>query len=50
MLGSVTFPDCMPFTGLETNAGPLARDELNYVRASGSSDLRLRGGRVDFFF
>ena len=27
------------FTGLETNARPLARGELNSVRASGSSDL-----------
>ena len=37
-------------TGLETNARPLARGELNSVRASGSSDLTSQAGEWIFFF
>ena len=37
-------------TGLETNARPLARGELNSVRASGSSDLTSPVGKCFFFF
>ena len=37
------------FTGLETNARPLARGELNSVRASGSSDLTSPVGEWEFF-
>ena len=36
--------------GLETNARPLARGELNSVRASGSSDLTSPVGEWIFFF
>ena len=36
-------------TGLETNARPLARGELNSVRASGSSDLTSPVGEWIFF-
>ena len=36
-------------TGLETNARPLARGELNSVRASGSSDLTSPAGELIFF-
>ena len=35
--------------GLETNARPLARGELNSVRASGSSDLTSPVGEWIFF-
>ena len=35
--------------GLETNARPLARGELNSVRASGSSDLTSPVGEWEFF-
>ena len=38
------------FTGLETNARPLARGELNAVRASGSSDLTSPVGEWILFF
>ena len=37
-------------SGLETNARPLARGELNSVRASGSSDLTSPVGEWIFFF
>ena len=36
-------------SGLETNARPLARGELNSVRASGSSDLTSPVGEWIFF-
>ena len=36
--------------GLETNARPLARGELNSVRASGSSDLTSPVGEWIFYF
>ena len=36
-------------SGLETNAGPLARGELNSVRASGSSDLTSPVGEWEFY-
>ena len=36
-------------TGLETNARPLARGELNSVRASGSSDLTSPVGEWEFY-
>ena len=35
--------------GLETNARPLARGELNSVRASGSSDLTSPVGEWEFY-
>ena len=35
--------------GLETNARPIARGELNSVRASGSSDLTSPVGEWIFF-
>ncbi len=35
--------------GLETNARPLARGELNSVRASGSSDLTSPVGEWTFY-
>ena len=35
--------------GLETNAHPLARGELNSVRASGSSDLTSPVGEWEFY-
>ena len=37
-------------SGLETNARPLARGELNSVRASGSSDLTSPVGEWIFLF
>ena len=37
------------YTGLETNARPLARGELNSVRASGSSDLTSPVGEWIFY-
>ena len=36
-------------SGLETNARPLARGELNSVRASGSSDLTSPVGEWEFY-
>ena len=36
-------------TGLETNARPLARGELNSVRASGLSDLTSPVGEWEFY-
>ena len=41
------FWSCVP--GLETNARPLARGELNSVRASGSSDLTSPVGEWEFY-
>ena len=45
-------PPTYPYlsAGLETNARPLARGELNSVRASGSSDLTSPVGEWIFFF
>ena len=40
---------CVCVSGLETNARPLARGELNSVRASGSSDLTSPVGEWKFY-
>ena len=40
---------CDIYAGLETNARPLARGELNSVRASGSSDLTSQVGEWEFY-
>ena len=47
-LGAVMSRRCY-CTGLETNARPLARGELNSVRASGSSDLTSPVGEWEFY-
>ena len=47
---SYTRDKISPLAGLETNARPLARGELNSVRASGSSDLTSPVGEWIFYF